>query len=257
MPKATTAKKTAPKPNPKPAAKPAPKRRVPTANAAPRDVAVKVDPKLKRLWDQTRAVIEQAKGQGATAFDELWEAVGRAVSHEPPLYVLGGYASPKEFFREELHEEERTARRYMRVAKFATPNEEATYGVAVLDAAIGYLEAKGGRAVDGALPVAFDRLRIPLVGGARDGAAASVPLAEATVAQINAATRALADRAKKKPGPKSALRDALLATLKADKTLAAIAVHEANGFVSFTHVPVAAMARFARALTAARVKFEA
>jgi hypothetical protein len=252
MPKAKTTKKPAPKPVAKKAAKHAPKRRIPTAKAAPQDVAVKVDPKLKRLWDQTRAAIAQAKGQGATAFDELWEAVARAVSHEPPLYVLGGYASPAEFFREELHEEERTARRYMRVAKFATPKEEATYGVAVLDAAIGYLEAKGGRAVDGVLPVAFERLRIPVAGGVR----ASVPLAEATVAQINAATRALADGAKKKPGPKSAVRDAILAAVKGDKTLAAIAVHESNGFVSFTHVPVAAMARFARALSAARVKFE-
>jgi hypothetical protein len=253
MPKAKTSKKHAPKPVPKAAAKRAPKRRAPTAKASPRDVAVKVDPKLKRLWDETRAAIAQAKGQGATAFDELWEAVARAVSHVPPLYVLGGYASPAEFFRQELHEEERTARRYMRVAKFATPKEEATYGVAVLDAAIGYLEAKGGRAVDGALPVAFERLRVPVAAG---GARASVPLAEATVAQINAATRALADGTKKKPGPKSALRDAILAVLKADRALAAIAVHEANGFVSFTHVPVGAMARFARALSAARVKFE-
>jgi hypothetical protein len=44
---------------------------------------------------------------------------------------------------------------------------------------------------------------------------------------------------------------------RGDKTLAAIAVHEANGFVSFTHVPVGAMAQFARALRAARVQFEA
>lgn len=253
MPKAKTSKK----PATKPAKQPTTKRRVPAAKAAPRDVAVKVDPKLKRLWDETRAAIAHALGQGATAFDELWEAVGRAVAHEPPLYVLGGYASPREFFREELHEEERTARRYIRVAKFATPKEEATYGVAVLDAAIGYLEAKGGHAVEGALPVAFERLRIPLVAsGARDGRAASVPLAEATVAQINAATRALASAAKKKPGPTSALRDALLGAMKADQALAAIAVHEANGFVSFTHVPVGAMARFARALRKARVEFE-
>jgi hypothetical protein len=44
--------------------------------------------------------------------------------------------------------------------------------------------------------------------------------------------------------------------MKVDKMLAGIAVHEANGFASFTHVPVAAMARFARALAAARAKFD-
>lgn len=231
-------------------AKNAPRKRTPPrAKAVAEDVTVKVDPKLKRLWEETRAAIARARGQGAEAFDELWEAVGRAVTHEPPLYVFGGYASPAEFFREELHEQERTARRYMRVAKFATPKEEETYGVALLDAAIGYLEAKGGRAIDGALPVAFERLRVP-VGGRR------VPLAEATVADVTAATRALAKSTRAR-GPRSATRDAMLEALKKEASLGGVRVHEANGFLSFTHIPVAALTRFLRAVSAARTTLDA
>jgi hypothetical protein len=100
-------------------------------------VSVKVDPKLKALWDEALATINAAMVRGASAFDEQWEAAGRVVSHEPPLYVLGNHASPAAFFREVLHEEPRTAQRYIRVAKFATPKEEDAYGVQNLDAAIG------------------------------------------------------------------------------------------------------------------------
>lgn len=229
------------------------KRTVPAAKVSPKDVATKVDPKLKRLWDETRAAIVRAKGAGSSAFDELWEAVGRALSHEPPLYVLGGYASPAEFFREELHEEARTARRYVRVARFATPKEEDTYGIAVLDSALGYLEAKVGHALDGTLPVAFDRLKIPIAEGK---ATRSVPLAKATVAQINAATRALSKTATRR-GPKSALRDAMLSAMKGSSILAGVRVHEANGILSFTHVPAGGLGAFVRALGAARTALDA
>lgn len=226
------------------------KRGVLTVKVAAKDVATKVDPKLKRLWDETLAAIVAAKGAGAGAFDELWEAVGRVLAHEPPLYVLGGYASPAEFFREELHEEARTARRYVRVARFATPKEEETYGIAVLDAALGYLEAKVGHTLDGALPVAFDRLKIPVTEGK---ATRHVPLARATVAQINAATRALSKPSAQR-GPRSALRDAMIAAMKSSPILDGVRVHEANGILSFTHVPAGGLGPFARAVGKAHTR---
>jgi hypothetical protein len=138
----------------------------------------------------------------------------------------------------------------VRVARFATPKEEQTYGIAVLDAALGYLEAKVGHTLDGALPVAFDRLKVPVADGK---ATRSVPLASATVAQINAATRALAKSTTTR-GPRSALRDAMLAAMRENTILAGVRVHESNGILSFTHVPAGGLSAFTRAVGAAHTR---
>jgi hypothetical protein len=49
-----------------------------------------------------------------------------------------------EFFRAVMKEEPRTASRYVRVARFASPRDEQAYGVNKLDAALGFIEAKLG-----------------------------------------------------------------------------------------------------------------
>ena len=68
-----------------------PKRKHPRAPRAPKgDVEVKVDPKLKKLYDDLVAVIREASRKEALDFDRRWEAADRIVRHEPPLYVLGG-----------------------------------------------------------------------------------------------------------------------------------------------------------------------
>src|SRR6185503_13796071 len=84
-------------------------------------VDVRVDPKLKALFDQHMAILREAQGEGAVAFDRLWESVDAIVNHEPPLYVVGGYASADAFFAGVLKETSRTAQRNIRVARFATP----------------------------------------------------------------------------------------------------------------------------------------
>ena len=105
---------------------------------------VPLSPLLKRAYQSLVAKISSASAKEAQDFDARWEAAAKIVDHDPPLYVFGGYASPDEFYRKVMNEEPRNARRYVRVAKLASPRDEETYGVSKLDAALGYVEAKLG-----------------------------------------------------------------------------------------------------------------
>ncbi len=148
------------------------------SKVTPKDVKVAVDPSLKKAWDAIAKRIDAAEHEGASSFDELWEAAAEAVDHDPPLYVFGGYKTAAEFFKERLHTDVRTAQRNMRVARYASPAEEERYGTTNLDAALGWLEAKHGP-LNGRLPVAFDKLKISIEDK-------PTPFAELTAAQINA-----------------------------------------------------------------------
>ena len=67
--------------------------------------------------------IEEATKRGMSAFDERWEAADAIVSHDPPLYVVGGFRDDAEFYREVMHEDPRPARRWTRVARYASPRD--------------------------------------------------------------------------------------------------------------------------------------
>jgi hypothetical protein len=205
------------------------------------DVLVKVDAKLKALYDRSLHAIDDATARGMSAFDERWEAADAILSHNPPLYVVGGFKDAREFFREVMHEEERTAFRWVRVARYASPREEELFGPTLLDAAISYMEAKYGP-VEDALPVAFERLKLPVV---RAGVERKIPLSECTVADVIAATRRLR---KPKPGGRNRVADAFVESLGKVASLAGVQVRERAGLLTFANVPVAALARFVAAL---------
>jgi hypothetical protein len=223
-----------------------PKRKHPRAPRAPKgDIDAKVDPKLKKLYDELVATIAEASRKEALDFDRCWEAADRIVSHEPPLYVFGGYASADAFYREVMEEEPRNARRYARVARFCSPVDEARYGTTKLDAAIAFVEAKLGKPLEHPpLPVALDRLRIPVKGGSKS-------VGDATVAEIAAATSKLTASSRKRPATPA--RAALLAQLKKAASLRGVTVHEHAGLLSFTGVPVSAIHHFIGALTKAKL----
>jgi len=152
-----------------------------------KEVVTKVDPKLEAAWKKLEHRIHDAQGRGAEAFDELWEAVGEAVHHDPPLYVLGGYESATDFFARALHTDLRSAQRNIAVAEHATPAQEEQYGESNIAAALAFIEAKFGK-LGKTLPVAFERLKIPV----RDGShVRAVAFPKATVAEIQTATREL------------------------------------------------------------------
>lgn len=216
------------------------------AKPAP-DVLTPVDPSLKRVWDKLAASLDGLASKGASAFDDLWEGVAHVVDHEPPLYLFGGYKTASEFFEQRLHVDTRTAQRNMRVARYATPDDEARYGTSNLDAALGYLEARYGK-LDGALPVAFSRLKIAVVDG-KDHKL--VPFAQLSAPAIAAATRALL--AKKSPAPKNPTRAALEGALAKHGALSRVVVHERDGLATFANVPLASLGVFGGAVAKAKL----
>lgn len=211
---------------------------------------VKVDGKLKKQWDETLGVIRRAKGRGAEAFDELWEAVAQVVEHDPPLYVLGGYGSAAEFFVEVLQEKERTAQRFIRVAKYATPTEEAKYGTTVLDAALAYIEATTGGELSGPLPIAFERLRIPVE---RGGKTVRLPLGEATAEEILQAARAVASSKGKPRSSSNPVEVTLRKALGGNAATRAARATVRGAVVTFSGVSVASIATFVKVLAGVKL----
>ena len=206
-------------------------------------VVVTIDPAVKKRWDALTKQIHDAQKEGASAFDALWEAVAAIVEHNPPLYLAGGYENAEAFFRERLGETRRNAFRFIRVAKFASPNEEEKYGTTKLDAALAYLEAKlGAPLAHPPLPIALERLRIPVKDGAHER---RLSLEEARVEDIVAATRALA---KTERAPTSSVERGLKKVLSSKSSLAKVTVRVRNGLVTFANVPTAALATFGRVL---------
>lgn len=206
-------------------------------------VSVKVAPALKSAWDKHMAVLTKAQGQGAKAFDELWEAVDAIVNHTPPLYVVGDFATANAFFEGVLKETPRTAQRNIRVARFASPAHEQRYGVAALDAALGYLQAKNGAPLSGHEPIDFDRVMIPVTA---KGKTTRLGLGKATVKQIAAATAALTGAGRKRPS--SEAFKAVARELSAVSPLSDVSVRESAGVFTFERVPSAALEHFANAV---------
>jgi hypothetical protein len=225
---------------------PAKTKKKPAAPKGDAKVTVKVDRALKAAWDRAAATLETTKVQGARAWDQLWETVGDVLEHEPPLYLAGGFATAREFLAAYAEgTDERAARRNVRVAKVASPDEEVRYTVMKLDEALNYLEAKLGGPPRGRVPIDFEKLRIPVAGHP-----AGRPLDEVTVQDLRAATRALDPKHAARSSPVVAELVRALGTVPAAK---GVTVHYANGYVSLTHVPARAFRDVMRALAKATV----
>ena len=218
-----------------------------TSHATEGDVRVAVDADLKRRYDPLARVVRDSRKKGASAFDSLWEAVGAILEHEPPLYVVAGYKDAGEFFREELGETRRNGFRYVRVAKFASPRDEDRYGTTKLDAALSFIEAKLGKALSHPpLPIAFDRLRIPLRNPDSRGRS-SLSLDDARVEDIVAATRRLS---KRPPKTTSSSERILSEALRAHPAFSDVHVRVRGGLADITSVPIASWDAFVKALRA-------
>ncbi|WP_437969079.1 hypothetical protein WMF04_07190 [Sorangium sp. So ce260] len=211
---------------------------------------MRIDRDLKRRWEEALAQIKASKREGAGAFDDLWETIGLIVEHEPPLYLAGGFSSAKQFYKEHVGETERTAKRLIRVAKHASPNEEARYGVSKLDAALGYIEAASGGEARRRVPVDFARLRIPV---RRDGQPDRVSLDEASVEEIRAATRALRGKPRPAGGAGEPPATAALRRALRDAGAPDVKVQVARDKVSLSGIPLSALAKTLRALAAAKL----
>ncbi|HEY1954052.1 MAG TPA: hypothetical protein VGH28_00520 [Polyangiaceae bacterium] len=211
----------------------------PTLAAVP-----KIDPKLEGAWKKIEHRIEDAAARGAEAYDELWEAVAAAVHHNPPLYVFGGYESETDFYRRALHTDLRSAQRNQTVATHATPKEEEDYGQSNIAAALDYLAAKFGK-LGATLPVAFERLKIPV----RDGAhIRMVPFPKATVAEIAAATRELQRKSAGEPVT-DRTEAAITKVLSKHAAFKGVRFSVRGGLVHVRSIPLASLDLFARVLS--------
>ncbi|HEX4352417.1 MAG TPA: hypothetical protein VHZ95_05875 [Polyangiales bacterium] len=212
--------------------------------ASAKDVVTKVDPKLDAAWKKLEHRIHDAQGRGAEAYDELWEAVGQAVHHNPPLYVLGGYKSASDFFQRALHTDLRSAERNIAVAEHATPKEEEDYGESNIAAALDFIAAKFGK-LGKTLPVAFDRLKIPV----RDGTHTKmVPFPKATVVEIQSATRTLQRKNAGEPIT-DRTEAAIVKVLSKHAAFKNVKFSVRAGLVHVRAIPVASLALFARVLS--------
>ncbi len=216
------------------------------AATRPRNVEVKVDRALAQAWKKVLAVLEASNREGMQAWDRKYEAIGEIIQHDPPLYLAGGVSTDGDFFAKYLPgEDSRTILRNVRVAQYASPDEEVRYGTSKIDAALDYLEAKHGKPTKGRLPVNFEKLRLV----AKDG---STGFADATVDQVRAAARV----AKRASGAsKLAKRNpvVLALTKKLPKVGKDVTVHYANGRVTLGGIPVEAFGAVLRALSSAKL----
>ncbi|MDB4932934.1 MAG: hypothetical protein JWM10_5418 [Myxococcaceae bacterium] len=215
-------------------------------------VEIKVDRALKRSWDALSATMRAAKREESSGFDDYWEAVGAIIDHEPPVYLAGGCATVREFLERHVGESERTARRMVRVARHASPDDEVRFGVSRLDAALTLLEAQGIDLVHGRVPVDFNRLRVAVK---RDGKAARVALIDASVDEVRAAARALQRKGRKTPAAASPTTRAVTDVFGKVAALREVTVHHAHDALTLGRIPTASWGAFAKA--AAKVKLPA
>lgn len=217
----------------------------PAAKPRPAKVEVTVDRALARRWKALSAEMVAAKRRESGGFDAYWETVGEILDHDPPLYLAGGCATAREFLAKHVGESERTARRMVRVARVASPNDESRYGVSKLDAALTLLEAQGVELGRGRLPVDFARVRVDVK---RDGKAERVALADATVEEVRTAARALQRKARKVAPKASPVVRAIGSALAKVPALRAVSVHHAHETVTVKGIPTGAWKDFVKAL---------
>lgn len=222
------------------------------STARPARVEVVIDRKSKLAWEALSKAMHDAKRDESSGFDAYWEAVQAIIDHTPPLYLAGGFPTVRAFLAKVVGEKERTAFRMMRVARFASPDDETRYGTSKLDAALTWLAAKGLQLDGPKIPVDFARLKIPAT---REGKALQLGLADATVAEIAAATRALARKGRAPKKTASPVQGAIEAGLRKSAALRKVGVQHARGEITLRGIPEGQWDTFVK--TAAKVKLPA
>ena len=134
----------------------------------------------KKEWKKLTGAIEAGLRRGSWV--DIWESAGEIV--ERKLFKAGGYKSPNDFFERHMKVDRAVAARNVRLAKYASLDDDQTLGREVMDALLDYLEARHGK-IKGRLPVALDKIRIPVV---RFGEEERAMLSDVTVADLEAAT---------------------------------------------------------------------
>lgn len=125
------------------------------------------DPALDHAYQTELARFERGRKDETEGWDEMYEALGRILDHEPPLYLAGGFRSARAFLEDRLPDvDERTARSNIRVATYFTPADERAHTVSKLDLLITYLETvAGGPVAPAKLNLTKTRVEVPTESG--------------------------------------------------------------------------------------------
>jgi hypothetical protein len=201
-------------------------------------VTVKVDASLKKLWTESNDRLVKATAEGASSWDQRYEAAIDIIEHEPPLYLAGGFSTEAAFFTAVMKEDRSTVYRNMRVARYATAKEIETFGASRLDAAITFIEARNGGPLKARTPIDFSTLRFPVDGGSKR-------LSDITVQEVRAAIAKVKGRARTsaKASPQATALNGLLAKAK----ISGVAVDVRRNEVVL-RVPLASVAAVGKAL---------
>ncbi|MDP3274511.1 MAG: hypothetical protein Q8Q09_04900 [Deltaproteobacteria bacterium] len=240
---------------PKKASKPAKSPKVVTAPKPARGAELDRDAmtKLRGDWKIAHSKLRALVKSGAKTFDQRYELAAEMMDHEPPLYLAAGITSFAAFCAQVLEEDERVARRNVRVARHATEADVQRLGVHKIDAALSYLDAKGTKSVTkGLRRTDFDALRIALE---MDGKKRLLPLAEVSIKQITDAANL-----KNRGATRRLASDPLLVQLDkaiSKRPLVGVRVRKSQGKISFVGLTRESLAEFAKAIAEVDRTFEA
>lgn len=203
-------------------------------------VEVHLPAKFEDRWASLLTTVRDSRAKGSSLWDQQYEAVAEIAEHQPPLYLFK-YSSFAKFCETELGEEERNVRRWMRVAKFFSPQDEARYKVSRLDALVRWAEKRAKKKIIGRFPLDLDEIRITVV---RDGERKRVAAIDASPAEIDA------DVPKKKGAQDEPHRLELSAkrAMKGYASLREVRCVFVDGTLTFSKIPAHAGADFAKAV---------
>lgn len=211
-------------------------------NASSKRVAVKVpvDQALKRMWEKQAKIIVESSREDARFWDAKYEAIALVASHDPPLYLAGGYADFQTFAKEFLREDTRQVRDWMAVATLASPEEELLYTPTKLALLLGWLRAQSA---DRELPknVDWKALKIPVT--LSGGKKAMKTVGQLSLDEIRAARKLLLEQSGKRPVRDEREVRAMRKALDGGQ-FASVEVKYRDGLFSFSSVPGYALKEF-------------
>ncbi len=196
----------------------------------------------EQRWNALVSTVRAARKKGTSLWDQQYEAVADIAEHDPPLYLFE-HPSFETFCDKELGEEARNVRRWMRVAKFFSPQDESTYKVTRLDALVRWAEKRSKKKITGRFPLKLEDIRISVV---RDGERRRVPALEASPKEIDDDEPKKRGESDERPPHRLELEAARV--LKKSRALADVRCVYRDGALSFTGVPAHAGGEFAKAL---------
>lgn len=231
--------------------KPHPKKSPKKSHTKSSPSSLKPDRALKEKWERELAVYTAAVARDAKAFDQKYEAIARIIDHDPPLYLAAGCKTFHDFVTKYVHEDDTVVRKWVEVAKLASPKEEALWSPSRLALLLGYLRATS---VDGKLLKKFqwDKIMVNIAPKGREEK--FIRGVDATLDQLRSArTYALQRLGKTPPGTSSVAKQLLHQLQSAGADNVSVRYHDGSYTVTFEGYQARTVGRVIAAIDGAAV----